>query len=79
MGGNGNKAANNTVTKSDESGIYVHGNNNKVTGNTIQDAPIGVFKITGSTGTVIQGNVFINVLIATVDPPGSASTSSPFR
>jgi parallel beta-helix repeat protein len=77
--GNGNKAANNTVTKSDESGIFVQGNNNKVTGNTIQDAPIGVLKITGSTGTVIQGNQFINVPMPTVDPPASMSTISPYR
>jgi parallel beta-helix repeat protein len=77
--GNGNKASNNTVTKSDESGIFVQGNNNKVTGNTIQEAPIGVFKIAGSTGTVIQGNTYINVPIATMDPAGSGSTSSPYR
>jgi parallel beta-helix repeat protein len=77
--GNGNKAANNSVTKSDESGIFVQGNNNKVTGNTIQDAPVGVLKITGSTGTVIQGNQFINVPMPTVDPPASVSTISPYR
>jgi parallel beta-helix repeat protein len=77
--GDGNKAVENTVTKSDESGIFVQGNNNKVTGNTIQEAPIGVLKMTGSTGTDIQGNQFINVPIPTVDPSGPVSKSSPYR
>ncbi|MDP8982448.1 MAG: right-handed parallel beta-helix repeat-containing protein [Acidobacteriota bacterium] len=77
--GNNNKASNNTVTKSDESGIFVFGNNNKVTGNTIQDAPIGVLKMTGSSGTVIQGNTYINVLIPTVDPPVAGGKASAYR
>jgi parallel beta-helix repeat protein len=77
--GNGNKAATNTVTKSDESGIFVQGNNNKVTGNTIQEAPIGIWKFTGSVGTVIDGNHFINTPITTMDPSRPSVANSPYR
>jgi parallel beta-helix repeat protein len=77
--GNGNSADNNTVTKSDESGIFVQGNNNRVTGNTIQEAPIGVWKFTGSVGTVIDGNHFINTPITTMDPSRAPVATSPYR
>jgi parallel beta-helix repeat protein len=77
--GNGNTADSNTVTKSDESGIFVQGNNNKVTGNTIQEAPIGIWKFTGSTGTVIEGNHFINTPVTTMDPSRLSTTTSPYR
>jgi parallel beta-helix repeat protein len=77
--GNGSTAENNTVTKSDESGIFVQGNNNRVSGNTIQEAPIGVWKFTGSTGTVIDGNHFINTPITILDPARPAVATSPYR
>jgi parallel beta-helix repeat protein len=77
--GNGNTVDSNTVTKSDESGIFVQGNNNKVTDNTIQEAPIGIWKFTGSTGTVIEGNHFINTPITTKDPSRPSTATSPYR
>ncbi len=77
--GNGNAAESNTVTKSDESGIFLQGNNNKVTGNTVQEAPIGIWKFTGSAGTVIDGNHFINTPITILDPSRPVTATSPYR
>ncbi|MBI5379927.1 MAG: right-handed parallel beta-helix repeat-containing protein, partial [Nitrospirae bacterium] len=44
--GDDNKAENNTITHSDEAAIFLLGDGNKVTGNKINEAPIGVPAIT---------------------------------
>lgn len=49
----------NTITDSDESGMYVEGNNNVITANRIQDAPIGIWLADG-TGNQTTGNTFLN-------------------
>ncbi len=64
-----------------ESGIFLSGNNNKVTENTISEASIGVLKETGSTGNIIAGNLFFNTPIRVQDPPlvDAAKLLSPKR
>ena len=42
---------------------------NKVNGNKINEAPIGVLKAAGSTGNQISGNSFFNTPMPVVDPP----------
>jgi len=67
--GNNNMVSNNQITNSDEAAVFVQGNNNKINSNKINEAPIGVLKATGSTGTSIAGNHFVNTPIPIQDPP----------
>jgi parallel beta-helix repeat protein len=58
----------NHVLNGAESGIFLSGNNNVVTDNTITEAAIGVLKDTGSSGNIIAGNRFFNTPVPVQDP-----------
>jgi nitrous oxidase accessory protein NosD len=58
----------NCVTDSDESGIFLAGNNNYISENTISETPIGILEQTGSTGNVISNNWFFQTPIHFQDP-----------
>lgn len=67
--GNNNMVSNNQITNSSEAAVFVNGNNNKIHSNRINEAPIGVLKATGSIGTQIAGNHFVNTPVPIQDPP----------
>jgi hypothetical protein len=58
----------NHVLNGVESGIFLSGNNNVVTDNTIIEAAIGVLKSAGSSGNIIAGNRFFNTPVLVQDP-----------
>jgi hypothetical protein len=58
----------NHVFNGTESGIFLSGNNNVVTGNVITEAAIGILKETGSSGNIIAGNRFFNTPVPVQDP-----------
>jgi nitrous oxidase accessory protein NosD len=76
--GDHNQVVANTITQADEAGVFLLGSDNFVFANRIQDTPVGVWKWDGSTGNLIGGNKFRNVVIPVLDPPGAAPASSPF-
>ncbi len=78
--GNANEVHANSITHSDESGIFIDGNNNDVTANRINEAPIGILKTSGSLGNVVSGNHFFNTPIQVKDPPpANPGNLSPYR
>lgn len=66
--GNGSTLSHNHVFNGAESGIFVAGNNNVITDNTITEANVGILKDTGSLGNVIAGNHFFDTPIGVQDP-----------
>ena len=56
-------------------------NNNVIEGNTITEAPIGILKVSGSTGNLIHNNLFFGVPIGVKDPADAkrAGLISPVR
>jgi len=74
--GDGNEAQQNVVVHSDESAILIQGNNNFVTENQINEAPVGVLKVSGSTGNTISRNHFFNTPVTVQDPAEPASLRS---
>lgn len=66
--GNDNVVVRNTLSHADQAGIYIQGNSNRVTGNEITDASVGILTVSGSTGSVINGNTFFANLVTTQDP-----------
>ncbi len=66
--GNDDAIVRNIVSHADQAGVYIQGNDNRVRENEITDAGIGVLKISGSTGTVINGNLFFATPITVQDP-----------
>jgi hypothetical protein len=70
--GNSNTAVSNSITHSDQAAIFVQGNNNSVQSNTITDAGIGIFKVSGSTGTNLRANFFFSTPIPMQDPAPKA-------
>ena len=58
----------NQVLNGVESGIFLSGNNNVVSDNTIIEAAIGVLKSAGSSGNIIAGNRFFNTPVLVQDP-----------
>ncbi|HXN23013.1 MAG TPA: right-handed parallel beta-helix repeat-containing protein [Candidatus Dormibacteraeota bacterium] len=69
--GNQSRVRHNHVLNGAESGIFLSGNNNVVTNNTITEAAIGILKDTGSSGNIIAGNRFFNTPIPVQGPDGS--------
>jgi parallel beta-helix repeat protein len=63
-----NFASRNDVTNSGQAGILIEGNNNKVQGNDITEAFIGVLKLSGTVGNTQSGNSFFDTLIPAQDP-----------
>jgi nitrous oxidase accessory protein NosD len=66
--GNDDRVLRNIVSHADQAGVYIQGDGNRVRENEITDAGIGVLKISGSTGTVINGNLFFATPITVQDP-----------
>jgi len=75
--GDHNRIHQNTIVRSDESAIFIDGNHNKVQGNRINEAPVGILK--SGTGNVFAGNRFFNT--PTPDPVAgpAGSRASPQR
>jgi hypothetical protein len=75
-----NTARNNTIFSGAESGIFIDGDNNVVTSNTITEAAVGILKTSTSSGNVIHSNLIFNSPIKVQDPPiRIASLLSPKR
>src|SRR6266481_6020070 len=66
--GDQSRVRQNHVLNGAESGIFLSGNSNVVTGNAITEATIGVLKETGSSGNIIAGNHFFNTPVSVQDP-----------
>ena len=66
--GNSNTASQNRVIHSDQANIVIDGNNNEATDNEVMEAPIGIWKVTGSSGTVISANRYFATLVEVQDP-----------
>jgi nitrous oxidase accessory protein NosD len=66
--GDQSRVRRNHVLNGAESGVFLSGNNNVVTENTITEAAIGILKDTGSTGNIIAGNRFFNTPVSVQDP-----------
>jgi len=78
--GNDNDARDNSITHSNQAGVFIKGNNNDVRQNRINEAAYGVLKTAGFTGNVIRRNDFSNVLVMVQDPAGrGGSEASPYR
>ena len=58
----------NQVFNGAESGIFISGNSNVITENTINEAALGILKETGSSGNIIAGNHFFNTPVSVRDP-----------
>jgi parallel beta-helix repeat protein len=66
--GDQSRVRHNKIFNGAESGIFLAGNNNAVTNNTITEADIGILKDTGSTGNIISGNRFFDTPVTVKDP-----------
>jgi hypothetical protein len=77
--GNDNDARNNSITQSDQAGVFIMGNNNAVVLNRINEAAVGVLKAAGSMGNNIAFNNFSNAIVTIQDPGGRGSKASPYR
>jgi parallel beta-helix repeat protein len=76
-GANGNTINGNTITNSDESGIWVDGAVNTITKNRISEAPIGVHH--ADTNIVPTGNgknTFLNVPVPLDEVPSACETET---
>jgi nitrous oxidase accessory protein NosD len=68
LAGNDGLASRNDITNSGQAAILIEGNNNKVQNNEITEAPIGILKVTGTSGNTHSGNSFFDTLILVQDP-----------
>lgn len=68
LAGDNNLACQNNVANSGQAAILVEGNNNRVLGNEITEAPIGILKLSGTVGNILSGNSFFATLIPVQDP-----------
>jgi hypothetical protein len=66
--GNNNRALANSIFNSDEAGVFVQGNGNRVNGNTINEAPIGILEGAPSSGNDFHQNRFFNTARNIVTP-----------
>jgi parallel beta-helix repeat protein len=66
--GNSNAVVRNTLSHADQAGVYIQGNSNRVTMNEIIDASVGILTVSGSTGSITNGNTFFANLVTTQDP-----------
>jgi len=71
----------NDVFNGAQSGIFIDGNNNVVDHNTITEAGIGILKMAGSTGNLIQMNDVFDAPVVIQDPslPRLATLVAPVR
>ncbi len=78
--GDANEVHANSITNSDESGIFIEGHSNTATENRINEAPIGILKTSVSVGNLINGNHFFNTPIQVKDPTSANPEKlSPYR
>jgi nitrous oxidase accessory protein NosD len=77
--GDSNVAERNTISHSDQAGVFVAGNSNVVRDNVINEATFGVLKLAGSTGTFVAFNIFHNSPIKLRDPAAGRKKASPYR
>jgi hypothetical protein len=68
LAGNNNIATHNRIFHSDDAGVVVAGNNNQIFDNEIGDAPIGILKVSGTTGNTIIGNHVFSTFVILKDP-----------
>lgn len=73
--GNENAIVQNRVVDGVEAGVYLMGNNNFVLLNSITEAPVGVFEASGSSGNVLLGNDYFDVLKKVHDPASQSLAS----
>jgi nitrous oxidase accessory protein NosD len=66
--GDNNIATLNRVYHSDDAGVVVAGNNNQIFDNEIGDAPIGILKVSGTTGNTIIDNHVFSTFVILKDP-----------
>jgi nitrous oxidase accessory protein NosD len=72
--GDQNKVLNNTISASTFAGVEFLGNNNVITGNTINDAPVGLLQDAGSLNNFFGGNRFFNTPTPVIDPAPRAKS-----
>ena len=77
--GDSNVAERDTISHSDQAGVFVAGNSNVVRDNVINEATFGVLKLAGSTGTFVAFNIFHNSPIKLRDPAAGRQKASPYR
>jgi parallel beta-helix repeat protein len=77
LDGNNNEAGHNRVIHSDQGAFLIQGNNNRVEGNTITEAGIGILKMLGSADNIFQRNSFFATPISVRDlaPQANAQVS----
>ncbi len=78
--GDHNRVVDNTITHSDDAGIFVLGSDNVIFGNWINEAPIGIWKFTGSSDNILVANRFSNTptpVYPAIRLKGLASTTGP--
>jgi nitrous oxidase accessory protein NosD len=68
LAGDNNLASRNDVANSGQAAILIEGNDNKVQGNDITEAPVGILKLSGTTGNTVSRNTIFDTLIRVVDP-----------
>lgn len=72
--GNNNKVEKNSIFNSDEAAVYVEGHGNKVQGNVLNEAPIGVFN--GGTSNDVTKNEFFNIVMKVAGPATAPAAST---
>jgi nitrous oxidase accessory protein NosD len=80
LAGNNNKARYNHVKQSGQAALLIQGNGNRVRDNTITEAPVGILKVSGSTGNAFSENLFFATPVPFQDPaPQKHTQVSPVR
>ncbi|MGB7285031.1 MAG: right-handed parallel beta-helix repeat-containing protein [Candidatus Acidiferrum sp.] len=70
--GNGNRILQNHVFNGGDADIYLQGNNNSISDNSISEAPVGILETQGSTGNSFATNAFFNVGVTIQDPAANS-------
>jgi hypothetical protein len=71
--GDMNSANNNSIFDSDSEGVYILGNKNQANNNSINEAPVGIFVDSPSSGTQTNGDHFFNTAMDTSFAPAMAA------
>ncbi len=75
--GDHNEIRDNDITRSAEAAIFIEGDDNKVEGNRINEAPFGILK--SGAGNTFDHNRFFNTLIPDPPAPPGGSRAAPQR
>ncbi len=68
LAGDNNLASRNDLSNSGQADIFIEGNDNNVQGNELNDAPVGILKLSGTAGNTHSGNSYYATLIEVQDP-----------